>query len=79
LFGDEDGKDSSGDLENGKNEVEKEQEICEKPVPNWARCVAKSLVQLPSAKEIYRITNVYSATVVCLVIITEMEAFQLSL
>ena len=66
MFGDDDGKSSSRSLENSRNEAKKEQKICEKSVPNRTGCVAKPLVELPSAKEIHTVTNVYSATVVCL-------------
>ncbi len=66
MFGDDDGKSSSRSLENGRNEAKKEQKICQKSVPNRTGCVAKPLVELPSAKEIHTVTNVYSATVVCL-------------
>ncbi len=66
MFGDDDGKSSGRSLENSRNEAKKEQKICQKSVPNRTGCVAKPLVELPSAKEIHTVTNVYSATVVCL-------------
>jgi hypothetical protein len=46
LFGDVDGRDPGGSFEKCGNEVKKEPKVCEKSVPNWIRCVAKSPVQL---------------------------------
>ena len=46
LFRDVSGKTSNRIIEKCGNEIEKEQKVWGKSVPNWVRCVAESLAQL---------------------------------
>ncbi len=50
----------------GEFKVEKKQKICHEFIPNRVGRVAKSFVQLSETKEIQRVGEIHSSTVVCL-------------
>ena len=66
VFNDTDGRISSRNYEASEDEIEVEKELCKNFIPNRAGRIAKSLVQLPKTKEIQRVRNVYSLSVVSL-------------
>ena len=73
MSGNVDGRVSSGNHETSQAEIKKEQKIYEKFIPNRAGRIAKSFVQLPQTKEIQGVGDVYSPTVVCLVLINSND------
>ncbi len=66
VFGDADGRTSSGSFAASKNATEKEQKTGEKFISHWLGRFTKCVVQSPTTEEKRTVTNIYSTTVVCL-------------